>query len=300
MAGLADRASSASAVRTLLAGAIDYAGLFPPAALTMGEAVRNYAVYLDSADAWALGRFVVPVARLGELHESAADLASPGQRPWRLSAVAGVGGAADWPLVERLATSEAVVDALELRIRTADDVYAAAAALPRDLEVFYEVPIDSDPAPVVAAIARAEGKAKVRTGGVTPDAFPRLEDLARFIVTCARAGVPFKATAGLHHPVRATYRLTYDAASSRGEMFGFINVLLAAAFARAGIGASTVADVLAERDPSAFRFLPDGVEWRDRRLGMNALAETRASLALSFGSCSFTEPIEELGTLGLL
>jgi hypothetical protein len=119
-------------------------------------------------------------------------------------------------------------------------------------------------------------------------------------VTCAQAAVPFKATAGLHHPLRATYRLTYDADSPRGEMFGFLNVLIAAAFARAGVGTEDIADLLAERDAAAFRFATRAVEWRGRRVSIEAVAESRAALALSFGSCSFTEPIEELEALGLL
>jgi hypothetical protein len=300
VAGLADRAVSASAIRTLLAGAIDYAGLFPPATLPMREAVRNYASYLHGADAWALGRFVVPVARLAELHECAASVLPSAKPPWRLSVLAGAGGASDWAAAETFAGKGAVVDAVELRVSSPDDVRAAAARLPTDVDVFYEVPIDNEPRQFVAAIARVGAKAKVRTGGVTPDAFPQAENLARFIVTCARATVPFKATAGLHHPLRATYRLTYEADSPRGEMFGFVNLLLAAAFARAGLPANAVAELLVERNATAFRFLTDAVEWRDRRIGTDALAEARATFALSFGSCSFTEPIEELGALGLL
>ncbi len=300
MAGLADRAVGARAIRTLIAGAIDYAGLFPPAALSMRAAVRNYAAYHDGADAWALGRFVVPVARLGEFRENAASLTHSAEPAWRLSALAGPGGADDWRAVERSGLIGVVADAFELRVRGPEDIRAAAARLPTGLDVFYEIPIDADPGDLLAALATVGGRAKVRTGGVTADAFPSVGDLARFIVACARSAIPFKATAGLHHPLRATYRLNYDAASPRGDMFGFLNVLLAAAFAREGLGADDVADLLAERDPSAFQFTADGVAWRSRSVGIHALGETRGSLALSFGSCSFTEPLEELAALGLL
>jgi hypothetical protein len=265
----------------------------------MREAVRNYASYVDSSDAWALGRFVVAIGRLPEFHECAGNMSPLPATPWRLSALAGAGGAAEFPMVDRFVGRGHIVDALELRVVSPDDVYSAARRLPRGVDVFYEVPIDNDPAQLVAAVAHVGGKAKVRTGGVTADAFPRTEDLARFIVTCAAAAVPFKATAGLHHPLRATYRLTYAADGPHGDMFGFVNVLLAAAFARSGLAASAVAELLAERSPTAFRFETDAVEWRDRRVDINALAETRAALALSFGSCSFTEPIEELRALGL-
>src|SRR5438067_13197801 len=77
-------------VKTLLTDAIDYAGLFPPAGLSMPEAVINYAMYRNSNFAWMLGRFVVPVARLGEFIESAEDfISADGDNVWRLSVIAG-------------------------------------------------------------------------------------------------------------------------------------------------------------------------------------------------------------------
>ena len=300
MPGIANRAPAAPAIRTLLAGAIDYAGLFPPAAVTMTDAVRGYASYRAAPSSWALGRFVVPAARLAELQQCVAGAVPRASSPWPLAVLAGEAGADDWPAVRRLGGEWIAGEAFELRARTPDDVRAVARQVPADIDVFHEVPIDRDPAPFIAAIARVGGKAKVRTGGVTAEAFPRAADLARFIVTCARAAVPFKATAGLHHAISATYRLTYAENSVRGEMFGFLNVLLAAAFARAGLGVRGVSQLLAERDISAFRFELDGVAWRDRRVSGDGLAATRSLLALSFGSCSFTEPIEELGAYGLL
>ena len=86
--------------------------------------------------------------------------------------------------------------------------------------------------PRLAVLSAAGARAKVRTGGVTEGAFPASHALARFIQSCADAGVPFKATAGLHHPLRGEYRLTYEPGSPHGMMFGFLNVFLAAAFAR--------------------------------------------------------------------
>jgi hypothetical protein len=301
VAGAASRAVGASPVRTLLGGAIDYAGLFPPASLAMEEAARSYAEYRLGRDAWALGRFVVPIARLDELREQAGVLLpSRAEPPWRLSALAGAGGAAEWAGIEARQGGGVVVEALELRVTTARDVSGAAARVPKDRDVFYEIPIDSDPATLIAAIRSVGGKAKVRTGGVTPDAFPTAANLARFIVNCAAASVPFKATAGLHHALAGRYHLTYEAKSASGEMFGFLNVLFAAAFARARFGENLVAELLAERDATSFRFSERGAEWRGRRLSTDDLSMTRGSLALAFGSCSFREPMEELRSLGLL
>jgi hypothetical protein len=214
--------------------------------------------------------------------------------------LAGAGGADEWSRVEEDAMSHAVADAIELRARTPDDIRRAASKLPAGLHVFFEIPVDAEPDELIQTIAAVRGKAKVRTGGVTADAFPPAADVARFIVECARAGVAFKATAGLHHPLRARYRLTDEPDAPHGEMFGFINVLLAAARARAGATAGEVADLLTEGDVGSFRFDRRGVSWRERRIDINEIADMRGSLALSFGSCSFTEPVAELEALGLL
>jgi len=76
-------------VHTLLHGAIDYAGLFPPAALDLGAAVANYASYRSGTACWALGRLIVPAARLRELEAAAAPCFPTGVHPWRISALAG-------------------------------------------------------------------------------------------------------------------------------------------------------------------------------------------------------------------
>jgi hypothetical protein len=163
-----------------------------------------------------------------------------------------------------------------------------------------EIPIGRDPAPLASAVASAGGRLKVRTGGVTADAFPAAADLVRFLRAALEAGVPFKATAGLHHPLRAEYRLTYEPGSACGTMFGFLNLFLAAAFVRAGMDDVELERLLEERDPRAFRFDGEGVEWRGHRLEPGAVGSAREAGIISFGSCSFTEPIGDLQSLGLL
>jgi hypothetical protein len=257
----------------------------------MREAVRNYAAYREGPDSWALGRFVVPATRLEELAE-----AWPAAG-WRLS-VLGSGAESAQVVVERL--QGAVVEAVEIRATEVAEIERYAARTPAGVDFFFEIPIGGDLQPLVAAIARVGAKAKVRTGGVTPDAFPTAPELARFLRACASARVAFKATAGLHHPLRGTYRLTYEARSAAADMFGFVNVLLAAAFARAGLAERAIVEVLEERDAASIRCMSDGVQWRGHHLSADALADCRHSFALSFGSCSFREPVDELRALRLL
>ncbi|MEX2325390.1 MAG: hypothetical protein WD553_01255, partial [Gemmatimonadaceae bacterium] len=145
----------------------------------------------------------------------------------------------------------------------------------------------------------AGARAKIRMGGVTADAFPAPDDVVAFLAACAERRLAFKATAGLHHAVRAEYPLTYESGSQRVTMYGFLNVFLAAAALLAGAKADEARAILLESDLSAFRFDDGGVTWRERRLSTEALARSR-ELATSFGSCSFREPVDELLAAGLI
>jgi hypothetical protein len=294
----------------LLRDAVDYAGLFPPAQLDMPGAVAEYAAYLASADAWALGRFVVPAARLDEMAATARARLAPGvgslgSQGWRLSAVFGREISAEMERVHAFNMAHgtggwaAQVQAVELRAATRDAIAAAMRVVPEDFERFVEVPIDGDVQPLVQAIASEGAFAKVRTGGTSADAFPASEHLVRFLAACIALDVPFKATAGLHHPVRGEYALSYAPDSGRGMMYGFLNVLLAAAFLRAGAADAVAQEVLEERRAAAFEFDDAGVSWRGHRLAMGELAAARTATR-SFGSCSFREPIDDLSALGML
>ena len=296
------------ALQTLIQGSIDYAGLFPPAGLGMAAVVANYAEYRRSGDRWALGRFVVPAARLPELEVEVASLApvSPAGA-WPLAVLLADGSAAELHAIGEFNCRHAAAgatalsgDVVEVKASSIADVERLAGVIPRYLQTYVEIPVREDPAALIAAIGRAGFRAKVRTGGVTADAFPAAADLARFLAACAAAGVACKATAGLHHPLRAEYRLTYEPAGARGTMYGFLNVFLAVAFLREGLSRDDVVQLLEERDPAAFRFDGEGVEWRGRRLGSDALRRTREEGVASFGSCSFTEPVGDLRALGLL
>ena len=305
-----------AAVWTLLSRAIDYAGLFPPAQLDMPGAVAEYASYLDSADAWALGRFVAPVARLDELAAEATASRSPatgalGRRrsPHGLSVVLGPDVAAGGASVLAYNGSHDAdaeqwwgrVEAVELRAGTSDAIADAMRLIPGDeFERYVEIPITIDPTALVRAVGVAGGFAKVRTGGTTADAFPSSTDLARFLATCVAEGVSFKATAGLHHPLRGDYPLTYEPGSSTGKMYGFLNVFLATAFLRAGLGEGVAREILEEQDPSSLTFDEAGVAWRGHRLSAAQLADARGFAIRSFGSCSFREPVDDLTALGML
>ena len=299
---------------TLLHHSIDYAGLFPPAQLDMPGAVAEYASYLVSGDAWALGRFVVPASRLEELAEVAATVERSltsslgvGRPEWRLSALLGPDLEADTRRVMAFnaacdvdwAEWGAGIDGVELRASTPEAVAQALRVVPGDLERYVEIPISGETLGLVRAIGDAGAFAKVRTGGTTADAFPSSDDLAGFLATCVHHRVPFKATAGLHHPLRGDYSLTYEPASACGRMYGFLNVMLATAFLVAAVSEEDARDLLEEDNVAAVRIDESGISWRHRRLPVERVLEARTYMK-SFGSCSFREPIDDLMALGLL
>ena len=295
-------ASASAIAHALLARVVDYAGLFPPAALSMRDAVAEYAQQRRSANAWMLGRFVVPVTRLDELASAGANGEHDGAA-WPISALVGADPAGDVQVIDAFNARHAgrlVVDAVELRAATAEAIDFALSQRRDKLEHYVEIPIDEDPRPLLTAIAAHGARAKVRTGGVTPDAFPTPPALARFIVSCAALGVPFKATAGLHHPLRGEQPLTYESGATAATMFGFLGVFAAAVLARSGADEATVTQVLEERDAGAFAFTDESLRWRDRELDAARVSDARREFALSFGSCSFREPVADLRRLGIL
>jgi hypothetical protein len=298
-----------SALKTLIQASMDYAGLFPPAGLGMAAAVANYASYRDGPHAWALGRLVVPAARLDEFESAAAALLprAPSPAPWRVAALLGADPGADLHALgefncRHAAEGEGAVaaDVVEGKADSVETVERLLGQVPSYLQAYIEIPIGRDPSALVAAIGRAGGRAKARTGGITSDAFPPTTDLIRFIRACLSAKVPFKATAGLHHPLRADYRLTYEPDSACGTMFGFLNVFLTTAFMTAGLDDRQAVLLLEEGDGDSIHFDDSGIEWRGRRLDIDAIRRAREQGIVSFGSCSFTEPIGDLQSLGLL
>jgi len=319
-------------LRILMTSLVDYAGLFPPAALDMRTTVENWRGYTASDHAWMLGRLIVPVARLPEFAKTVETLGGGPKpssddyaEPWRLSAIIGEdldrdierifdfnrahAGEGEPPQAEEhedehlRATGGGgiVIDAIEVKAGSARDIDLAMRIVPEQLEAYFEIPVTGDVRGLVTAMAGTGARAKVRTGGVTPEMIPAPKAVARFLGACAAADVLFKATAGLHHPVRAEYPLTYEPNCPRGVMFGFLNVFMAAALLRIGaVSESEATDLLEERKPGAFVFTDQGVTWRDRRIDNTRLARVRESFAISFGSCSFEEPVADLKQLGLL
>jgi hypothetical protein len=194
----------------------------------------------------------------------------------------------------------AVVDAVELKAATPAAIGLALDGAGTWLDSYIELPVHADPGPLIRAAAERGARVKIRTGGITADAFPTPAEILRFIRAAWDARVPVKATAGLHHPLCGSYPLTYAPDAAHATMYGFLNVFLAAAFIAHGASDADAHEVLTEGTTGAFRFTETALEWRGRALDAAELARARRELATSFGSCSFREPISDLESLGLL
>jgi hypothetical protein len=292
-------------VRAAFAALIDYAGLFPPAKLPMAQARAEYESARAGPQAWMLGRFIVPAtllvdtadhidAPLSVIADGTVDLFE------RLAAMRGSGlriEALETPLANSISPLRTVLSADEILDVTGELEADITTVGLRDVPVYVEIARTPPWWPmlptVMSALGRMQLRAKLRCGGVTADAFPSVDEVADFIAAAANAGVAFKATAGLHHPVRHVDPVTGF------TMHGFLNILAAAALAPR-LDRQALRSVIAEEDPAAFSFDDTSFTWRAQRVELDAIARFRRDVFVSYGSCSFSEPIEDLTALGML
>ena len=230
--------------RAALSALIDHAPTFPPASLPAPEAIAEDRRARAGDHAWLLARLVWPASRLDELEGEARALSVLLDGPF--------GG-------------DMRAEAVETRWDAGLDGLAG--------EAYVELPLGDGLEEKVGALAERGLRAKVRCGGAE---VPAAGALGRFLEACRAAGVPFKATAGLHHPLATEGR------------HGFLNVIAACAFADAAALTEHV------------RLDPDALRWRDRAAGPEELARVRREQLVAVGSCSFSEPVDDLTELGVL
>jgi hypothetical protein len=310
-----------STLTTLLRHCLDFAGLFPPASLGVSDALRQFRMEQSSSPAEMLARFVCPVLRLEELAAAAAANTEP-----KLDvAVLPRGGKSTGEFLANLETDLATIqrvaqlhgngvtiDTIELRPPTdalpqpalRKLVSSVNALLARRTSAVRQVFIELAPSPQLASQLEilAEQSVhggtepsltvgyKLRTGGSDAVAAPSPAQVATALGAVAALHLPMKCTGGLHRPLRS---------QGANPMHGFINLLVAAAFAATARSEPGVVEaVLEETDPTAFAFDARNVTWREHRLTANAVARGREELLFSFGSCYADQSRLELLKLG--
>ena len=230
--------------RAALSALIDHAPLFPPASLPVPDAIEEDRRARADEHHWMLARLVWPASKLDELEGEDRALSILLDGPFHG----------------------------DLRAEAVETRWAAGLAGLQG-EAYVELPLGEGIEEKVAALSQRGLRAKVRCGGAE---VPTQRELGRFLVVCRQAGVPFKATAGLHHPLAAEGR------------YGFLNVLAACAFEDDAALNGTI-----ELDP-------DSLRWNGHEAGAEELARVRREQLVAVGSCSFSEPVQELQELGVL
>ncbi|MFB8762205.1 hypothetical protein [Nocardiopsis alba] len=272
----------------LYRGLFDDAALFPPGNAPMGEALPAHRAHRAGARAPYVGPFLVSDGRIAELR---AVLAREEGDHDPLDVVVTVPGGSD----DLAAAIEAITADPALRLvgvevaappdRAGDTAVALAATLPQGVGGHVEIARGERAASDIASLVGTGAHAKFRTGGVRAEAHPSEAELAALLATAVNAGLPFKCTAGLHHAVRHTTPEGF-------EQHGFLNVLLATRLLLDGEGRKEAAATLADRDGRALAA-------RAAALTETEIADVRSRFR-SFGTCSVTEPLEDLVVLGAL
>ena len=287
-----------------MTGLIDYAGLFPPASLDIETALGNYASYLEGENGWMLGRCVVPAVQLDRvvLHPEfrCSVIVSPGVSREELDQLSTFTGSLE--MVEtRLPDTARFPDQISdqlLQLKTR----LGQAGL-RGVQLFVET---GSAAPAAAAIAAFNSRGsggevidsvgyKLRCGGLEKQAFPAPERVAEVIGICRGHDIPMKFTAGMHHPL---YNYSPEIETMQ---HGFINIFGAAMLCwRCNLSTEKMAQCLLDKTAHHFHFTEENFSWQDKTISTSEIKRLRQSKAISFGSCSFAEPVEGLRLLGLL
>lgn len=292
-------------LRSLLDGAIDYAGVFPPAKLDLGPALTEYLSIRDSDNAWIMSRFACPTHALSHLNQLLHEAKPENQVPitviaapchdhdaWQTRLETDARTMSDF---ERHSDNYAVIEAYETPLPEVDkiDFYVADLGGFTGIEVLLELPWKEGFEDGIAWIAETDNYiAKARLGGATAAAFPSNELVAKWIVECTQLNVPYKFTAGLHHPMPVIDKVT------EGRMHGFLNVLVANAVClQNDLTIDEVVQILANEDADNFNFSSLAMNYKGQILNLEQIEESR-DIFYGWGSCSIEEPLQDLADLG--
>lgn len=308
------------AAKAFFSGLVDYAGLFPPATLGLTEAVSNFKEYLERPERWMLSRFIATPAHVDQLGEELVGKFTQ-DTPLDISLVSR-DPIKDLPSVQRkLATSDGrvILGALEIVIDPKKDIAQQITTVENSLcslegtsmrvPVFYEVPLCDDWPAVFSklidhiqeskkATTRAVGF-KLRCGGVEKNLIPTPERVARSIHACATKKIPIKFTAGLHQPFRHVDQL--DARIGDVPIHGYCNVFFAALVANSTqVTLPDLIAIVSEMHSLRPEFDTHGMRWLGHEISTREIEAARSTVVISYGSCSFEEPLQAARDLGWL
>ncbi len=307
---------------------IDYAGLFPPASLDLKSAFYNYLSYISGSPyTWMLAKFICPASKLSELDKLIENEKITFNSPLSFS-VLGSTSVHSSEFLDSINHDVSLISGFKSKYSGKINIDAYETRLPDDIfsikgdDVLYDTirlaseklgkinskqlplfleSLPDENLPVLAdAISKhnwSGGKSayKLRTGGVAAASFPPSEKIAFAIKTCLDREVPMKCTAGLHHPIR------HYNESVKTKMHGFINVFGAGILnVCLNLSEDVMTEILDDEEADNFHFSDNSFGWKDYHVLASRIQEAREEFMISYGSCSFDEPVDDLKSLGLL
>lgn len=316
-----------TAKTALLAGIIDYAGTFPPAALSLDAAFREAATFREWMQApWLYSsRFALPVKVLGGLTTEKVFNDSQGSGPWLFSALGTFSDKdtratleesvrADAHALQNLAawgygaSQRSICVSYDTKLphevlgwRSADEckswlepiLGAGLSALPRSVVRWYfELPVGETALPAARCLAEVLRKTTASTGfrwGL------KLRTGGAHVPS-AKSIVQFLDLIQHDFAFKATQGL--HAATTHGTAWGFVNLFLTlnflSAYPRDKFSLNDAESCLASEDKREFTFKEDRVEWKEHGITLAQLEQSRKHHNGCFGSCSLREPDESL------
>ena len=192
------------------------------------------------------------------------------------------------------ASHHAIVDTIECKPQTLEGVDWLAKELGPSFDVYVEVTAGDDAPRWLERVGRARVERQGADRWPHARRIPQPGGTADLHRGCPAVEGPFKATAGLHHAVRGSYGSPTTTSAAQAPMYGYLNVILATAAIRAGATRDVAEQVLCQTDTSSLVFGDEVIRWGAAEWSAGIVRGTRAEQLVSFGSCSFREPVEEL------
>ncbi|UCF65139.1 MAG: hypothetical protein JSW33_04705 [bacterium] len=325
--------------KAFMNGLIDYAGLFPPARLSLEEAFDRFLAYQEHPSGWILSHFICPARLLPKLITYRKILQEKEIKPFltvlpdsdktpgvylrafekniqkldeflqRMDQWVNI-GAFEFRIPSEFLADKTFPPLHEFFLAIHEKIKQVGIQHPKlffelhksgkwlkyvdlfakEIERFNELILDNE----FSELSGIAGL-KLRCGGESPEIFPSGDEISVVLSACSARRIPFKATAGLHHPIRQ-FNL-----SVQHMMHGFLNVFCAAMLTfHHRLSKDQILTILNEENPGKFLFTDDHFRYGDWILTTPDIQQLRAKYIKSFGSCSFEEPREDLITLGLL
>ena len=327
--------TTSATAKALLSGIVDYAGLFPPAKLSVKDAVSTFISHRKKEYSWMLGRFVVGSVKMRDV---ANEFVTQGFTEKVEFSMVSTYVDDKAGFLDGLTSQMNMIKQLEKEYQSQFKVPSFEVKLPSSLtkkmpswaiyelmrevtevvleqapdlnQIFFETDLSTDwknaipntldgifrnRQVILQSAPHLVYGFKLRCGGVNPEDHPNIDLVAMALRFAKNAGIPLKFTAGLHHPFRH-----YDS-SMKIRKHGFVNIFTTGILhSLHNLEDEEIQELIGEELSELFTFNQDTIAWKDYAADLTQISEARKNTVLSFGSCSFDEPVEDLVALGIL